>query len=45
LTVKLENLEKLNKKLKSYCKKKIKESDLEKVLFVDTKILPQEWTN
>lgn len=45
LTVKLENLDKLNKKLKSYCKKKIKESDLEKVLFVDTKILPQEWTN
>jgi hypothetical protein len=45
LTVRLENLEKLNKKLKSYCKKKIKESDLEKVLFVDTKILPQEWTN
>jgi hypothetical protein len=32
-------------KLKSYCKKKIKESDLEKVLVVDTKILPQEWTN
>ncbi|MBR4633576.1 hypothetical protein IKO50_01080 [bacterium] len=45
MTVKLENLEKLNKKLKSYCKKKIKESDLEKVLFVDTKILPQERTN
>jgi hypothetical protein len=41
----LENLEKLNKKLISYCKKKIKESDLEKVLFVDTKILPQERTN
>ena len=45
LTVKLENLDKLNKKLQSYCKKVIKESDLEKVLFVDTKILPQERTN
>ena len=45
LTVKLKNLDKLNKKLTSYCKKKIKESDLEKVLFVDTKILPQEWTS
>ena len=45
LTVKIENLDKLCKKLKSYCKKKIKESDLEKVLVVDTKILPQEWTN
>jgi hypothetical protein len=43
--VKIENLDKLCKKLKSYCKKKIKESDLEKVLVVDTKILPQEWTN
>jgi len=45
LTVKLENLNKLNKKLKSYCKKNIKESDLEKVLFVDTRINPEEWTS
>ena len=45
LTVKLENMDKLNKKLKSYCKKKIKDSDLEKVLFVDTKIVPEEWTS
>lgn len=44
LTVKLKDLDKLNKKLTSYCKKKIKETDLEKVLFVDTKIDPQEWT-
>ena len=45
LTVRIEDIDKLCKKLKSYCKKKIKESDLEKVLIVDTKILPQEWTN
>lgn len=45
LTVKLENVDKLNKKLKSYCKKKIKDSDLEKVLFVDTKIVPEEWSS
>ena len=44
LTVKLENLNKLNRKLKSYCKKNIKESDLEKVLFVDTRINPEERT-
>ena len=45
LTVKIENLEKLNKKLVSYCKKRIKESDLEKELVVDTKIVPEEWNN
>ena len=45
LTVKLENIDKLNKKLVSYCKKKIKESDLERELVVDTKIAPEEWNN
>ena len=45
LTVKLENIDKLSKKLISYCKKKIKGLDLEKVLFVDTKIVPEEWTS
>ena len=44
LTVKLENIDLLNEKLKSYCKKKIKDIDLEKILLVDTKIVPEEWT-
>jgi len=45
LTVKLENLQKLCDRLQTYCKWKIKESDLEKVLYVDTKINPEEWNN
>ena len=45
LTVKIENLDKLCKKLNTYCKKKIKDSDLEKELIVDTKIIPEEWNN
>ena len=43
LTVKIENLSDLCDKLKTYCEKRIKESDLEKILTVDTKIFPEEW--
>ena len=42
LTVELKKLDKLNKKLKSYCRKKVRQSDLEKILYVDTKINPEE---
>lgn len=43
LTVKIEDLNKLCDSLINYCKDNIQESDLEKILFVDTKILPEEW--
>ena len=45
LTVKIEDYYKLCKQLRAYCKKNIKDSDLEKVMYVDTKIFPQDWTN
>lgn len=44
LTVSLDKLQLLCEKLQEYCDEKIKKSDLEKVLLVDTKITPEEWT-
>ena len=45
LTVKIDKLNELCKQLTSYCKIKIKESDLEKMLIVDTRIAPEERNN
>jgi single-stranded-DNA-specific exonuclease len=44
LTVKIENLALLCQKLQEYCVDKIQESDLEKIITVDTKIFPYEWS-
>ena len=41
--MKIEKLELLCQKLQEYCETRIQESDLEKVLFVDTKMFPYEW--
>jgi single-stranded-DNA-specific exonuclease len=43
LTVKIEKLELLCEKMQNYCAGKICGEDLEKTLFVDTKIFPYEW--
>jgi len=43
LTVKVEKLELLCQRLQEYCADKIQQSDLEKMMTVDTKILPHEW--
>ncbi|MDR0369645.1 MAG: hypothetical protein LBH96_03945 [Candidatus Peribacteria bacterium] len=43
LTVKIEKLELLCQKLHEYCTNHIQESDLEKVITIDTKIFPYEW--
>lgn len=42
LTVKIEKLELLCQELQTYCSDKIQESDLEKIITVDTKIFPYE---
>lgn len=42
LTVKLENLDTLKDKLYSYCEKKISEHQLEKIINVDTEIIPDD---
>ena len=45
LTVKIEKLELLCQEMQKYCSGKIRSEDLEKTLFVDTKIFPHEWSN
>ena len=43
LTVKIEKLALLCQKLQEYCDEHIQESDLEKILVIDTKMFPYEW--
>jgi hypothetical protein len=43
LTVKLENLDKFKAIVQTYCNDKIADDDLEKTIYIDTKIYHDEW--
>lgn len=45
LTIKLENLAKFEEEVINYCNENICENDLEKIIDIDTKIYPWEFTN